>query len=206
MGNPAAGVLDAALVNGHGNSFRLLVGDNSIGETGYLVQVKRNNGAWTTVPAAQVAGTLTAAGTGGVITATITTAMNQALYQFQVLPVAAVTGQTGSASGAASVDLRREPALSVLTSVTSAVGSHNVVLTWNATSNNTATVTVQRRIRVFGNFFTGWQTVTNLTGSNTVGYTDASVTVGQTYQYRVRAANAGGSRGWSTVSAGVIVR
>ncbi len=188
------------------NTLTLSWGDNSVGETGYIVQVKRNNGAWTTVPAAQVAGTLTAAGTGGVITATITTTMNQALYQFQVLPVAAATSQTGAASGAATVELRIAPTRVVLASATSAVGSRNVVLAWNATSNNTATVAVQRRIRIFGINFSAWVTVANLPGSNTVGYTDAGVVTGQTYQYRVRASNVTGSSNWSASSASVTVQ
>ena len=200
----AANIGSARLLSA--NTLSLSWTDNSVGETGYQVQVKRNTGAWTVISAAQVVGTLTATGTGTTLSVTVTNTMNRGLFQYRVLPVAVATSQTGPASASADIDLRAVPAVVALTSATSAVGSRNIVLTWNATSNNTATVTVQRRIRVFGNNFTGWQTVTTLTGSNTVGYTDAGVVLGQAYQYRMRASNVGGNSGWSATSTAVTVR
>jgi hypothetical protein len=168
------------------NTLALSWTDKSIGETGYQVQVSQNNGlTWTTIPAAQVAGSLTGVGTGATITATVTTTMNRALYQFRVLPVAGLA--TGPVSLSVSIDLRIRPTSVALTSVTSPVGSGKVVLVWTATSNNTATVTVQRRVRT-GRRFSGWTNVATLAG-NATGFTDASVTVGSNYQYRVVASN-----------------
>jgi len=111
------------------------------------------------------------------------------------LPLAAATNQTGPASASADIDLRNPPATVTLTSATSAVGSGKVVLAWSAASNNNATVTVQKRLRQF-RFFSNWTNVTTLAG-NTRGYTDAAVTVGRIYQYRVNASNASGSSAWS---------
>ncbi|MFM9836301.1 MAG: fibronectin type III domain-containing protein [Methylophilaceae bacterium] len=188
------------------NSLALTWTDNSDGETGYLIQYRRNGNNWIAIPAGSVSGTLTAAGTGGVINATVTLTMGASTYQFRVLPLnGAVVGPN---SGNVTIDLTNPPTRPVITSATSAIGSKNVVLVWNQLSNNVATVTVQRHTRLFGNVYGPWVTIAALQGSNSLGYTDTGVTVGQTYRYQVRTTNANGSSNWTaaTPAAGVLVR
>lgn len=177
------------------NTLSLNWTDNSVGETSYQVQVRRNNGAWTAIPAAQVVGTLSAAGTGAVLSATVTTTMNQALFQFRVLPLAAATNQTGPASASADIDLRVAPALAVLTSATASPG--RVAITWAPTSNNTETVRLQKRQRIFRTWGP-WVTISVQAGTST-SYTDTSVVARNQYQYRATTTNVSGSRGWSNV-------
>jgi FtsP/CotA-like multicopper oxidase with cupredoxin domain len=188
------------------SSLALTWTDNSVGETGYQVQYRRNNnGTWNIIPAASVSGTLTANGTGGLITATVSLTMNQSTYQFRVLPLNGA--QTGPVSGVVSINLQNQPSTPLITGATSAIGSKNVVLAWNQLSNNTATVTIERHIRI-GNNWGPWVTVATLQGSNSLGYTDLGVIVGQTYRYRVRATNTSGNSNWSATTpvTGVIVR
>jgi hypothetical protein len=160
--------------------------DNSLGETGYTVEMRRNNGAWVVVPAASIVGELlTPNGVANVaLSVELTTAaMNQARYQFRVTPVSD-NPLVGPVSALATIDFTRIPNATVVNAV-GGVGS--VVMTW-APSTNTQSITVQRRL---AGLFTPWINIATIPG-NSAGHSD-SVLAG-TYQYRVTFRNPAGTR------------
>jgi len=73
-----------------------------------------------------------------------------------------------------------------------------VRLTWRDNSNNETGFAIERSVN--GSAFAALVTV----GSNITSYVDSSVTAGNTYNYRVRSVNAGGSSAFSNTSGATV--
>ncbi len=161
--------------------------DNSLGETGYTVEMRRNNGAWAVVPAANIVGAMLTPNDVANVALSVeltTAAMNQARYQFRVTPVSD-NPLVGLVSVVATVDYTRTPNATVVNAVG---GAGSVVMTW-VPSTNTQSITVQRRANGGG----VWTTIATIPG-NSAGHTDAGLLPGSRYQYRVTFRNPAGTR------------
>ena len=182
------------------NQVRLRWTDRSAGETNYRIQRATNAAGtnWTTVASGiSPTGPLTSAGTGGVITASLTATLNAGTnYRYRVAPLSGAT--VGPNSNVATVNLSAAPAAPTsLTGsavrITGNTSQDRVTLNWTDNANNESTFQIQRS---FTSSFAGATTYT--VGANVTTFSQ-SVSRLFNFYYRVRASNAAGNSGWSNV-------
>lgn len=176
--------------------------DNSLNETGYVVQRSTNkNGPWTTLA------TLAANST----TYTDSISNTNETYYYQVYAINTV-GDTDSpgfptmtvisaVAGPVMVSLQPSQLPSAPTNLTATYQFQfgpQIVLTWTDNSNNETGFAIERQV---GNGpFIGIAIIGSRTGTGNVMYTDRMVTAGNTYTYRVAAVNASGSSAYSNTA------
>ena len=192
-------------ITGNGNNARIVVGwnDNSINETGFVVQRSSDGTTWT--DAVTDLSPLGQPNTHGPRSATDPGSNAAAPYLYRVVAqntvgygseFPALTVKSVSAS--AGVNPPAAP-----TNLTAALAFGPVVnLTWRDNATNEADFVVERSPD--GVTFTQVGTVPARNNTGTVSYADATAAPGATYTYRVAAANVAGTSAYSTTASVVI--
>jgi hypothetical protein len=163
--------------------------DNSSVETGYQVERRVYTGAaWGSWEAM------------GSVAANITTFANPGLvpgvmYQYRVR----ACGLVGcSPMVSASPVTAPTPPAAPAAAAAEAVTATRIRVTWTDGITTETAFSLSRRVSV-GGVWGVWEEITQ-PAANTVEYLDTGLTIGQGYQYRVRACNPGGCSGWTTAT------
>ena len=215
---PKAPTLLTGAWNGNANNPRVTLNwtDNSTQEVGFTVQraldTNFTNGLTTLATLPVRAGT-------GTATYTDTTPARASTYYYRVWAKGAVVGDTtmpGFPTKSADSVSNTTAAISTFATATAPAAPSNMAataqagpqvrLTWRDNSNNESGFTVERC-----SFVSPATTCTNFaqiatTLPNTATYTDATVTGGNSYRYRVAAFNAGGISAYATLGTAVVIQ
>lgn len=159
--------------------------DNALNESSFILQRSLSAGSGFTNIATLAANTTSYSNTG---------LNSSATYYYRVQAVNSVGGSTWSNLANATTAVSGPPAApSGL--VASATGCNSIKLTWIDNSNNEVSFELRRSTSLNGNY----STIATLT-SNTITYTNNSLTKGRKYYYKVRAINSAGNSAWSNIS------
>jgi large repetitive protein len=179
---------------------RLTWTDNAITESGYIVEVATDGGAFAALPTInRTAAQRTATG----LVTFNTPVLVGHTYAYRVKAVATAFGLSTPSVLSNQADLNTAiPAAPA--SVVSAQGAPgSIVVSWVETSNNETGFTVQRSRLVLG-IWTAWANVGTV-AANVTTLTDAGLISGRTYRYQVRANSLTGNSVFTGPSADAIV-
>jgi hypothetical protein len=164
------------------NTNRITWTDNSSNETGFRIERRVGaGGSWSSL------GTVGA----NVTTFDDTTAAVDVVYYYQVWAFASFADAASSALSAA---FQMQPADPTSCAAVNS-SSSTMDVTWTDNSSSETSYIVERKVGA--GTFALYATL----AANTVFFQDTSITIGLTYQYRVKASNSGGDSGYSTSSA-----
>jgi FtsP/CotA-like multicopper oxidase with cupredoxin domain len=190
-------------VSGNGNNRRIRIGwdDNSIAETSYLVQRSPDGNAW--VDVGSVISPLDQANTTGRKVLTDPTANPSTPYRYRVVALNTVGygGQLPQLTARSTSEVLgvNVPAAPTQLSATPQTGPR-VALSWRDGSTNEARFLVERSSDAGATFSQVATVPARNSSGGTVTFTDAGVTLGASYQYRVRAENVAGPSDASNVA------
>ena len=189
MAVPAAPTSLTATLLSAPTRVRLTWFDNATTETGFVVERAVNGGAYTvliTVPANTGTGTVTYGDT---------TVVHANTYAYRVRAIN--IGGPSAYSNVANITIGNVPAAPTNLLDTLLAGPLRVRLTWTDNATNETNFVLERAVN--GGAFSVLATAPAKTGTGAVNYTDTTVSVGNTYDYRVRAMNAVGFSAYSNI-------